>query len=257
MRELIVDPELRDFLEATHPTNDWLESQLIADGGPRDAIVVWKGHDKILDGHRRYEICRKCDLPFRVVEVEVEDMNSAKRWMWENQDGRRNWTTHQRGVALNSLRKVNQQEVSMGANILTAEQAGVSVRTVIRSEVYGKLDKDVRNKIVAGDVQASQKDVSELAALDKTVQRGLVADVEAGEFKSLRVALRGEEDEKPRSPKRTTPAKAGLFGDAERLLGQLKKAVDKCGTQKPAEEYKRIMGLLDTVDSNLRKWQKA
>jgi hypothetical protein len=184
-------------------------------------------------------------------------MNDAKRWMWENQDGRRNWTTHQRAVALNSLRKVNREEVSAGANILTAEQAGVSIRTVIRAKSYDKLDADVRNKIVAGDVQASQKDVAELAALDKAVQRGLVADIEAGEFKNLAVALRGEEDERPQPTKKTTPKKTGLFGDAEKLLGQLKKAVDKCGDQKPAEEYKRIIGLLDAVDSSLRKWQKA
>ena len=39
-----------------------LEANLIADGC-RDPIITWKGF--IIDGHNRYEICRKNRLPFK------------------------------------------------------------------------------------------------------------------------------------------------------------------------------------------------
>ena len=40
-----------------------LRQNLLSEGC-RDALVVWKGHDVLLDGHNRYDICTELGLPF-------------------------------------------------------------------------------------------------------------------------------------------------------------------------------------------------
>ena len=63
--ELTVDCEFRDLIrpllkdEYRH-----LEAALLADGC-REPITVWKGI--IVDGHNRYEICRRLGIPFEFV----------------------------------------------------------------------------------------------------------------------------------------------------------------------------------------------
>lgn len=57
--------------------------------------MTWRG--VLLDGHNRFEICRRRGLPFTTVEVpNVEDRTSAKMWIVENQFGRRNLTPYLR-----------------------------------------------------------------------------------------------------------------------------------------------------------------
>ena len=44
----------------------------------------------LLDGHNRYEICTRLDLPFEIEEMQFDDRNSAMLWIIDNQNGRRN-----------------------------------------------------------------------------------------------------------------------------------------------------------------------
>ncbi len=56
--------------------------------GCRDAILVWNG--VIVDGHNRYEICRKWSIPFPVAEISFESREAAVSWICLNQLSRRN-----------------------------------------------------------------------------------------------------------------------------------------------------------------------
>ena len=49
----------------------------------------------LVDGHNRYEICTRLQIPFDVVEVELEDREAVKDWIDANQLGRRNLTPDQ------------------------------------------------------------------------------------------------------------------------------------------------------------------
>jgi len=48
-----------------------LEDSIIKDGC-RDAVVVWNGC--VVDGHNRYEICQKHNIPFRTTEMNFTAM---------------------------------------------------------------------------------------------------------------------------------------------------------------------------------------
>ncbi len=64
-----------------------LEENLIVDGC-RDPITVWK--DIIVDGHNRYEICMRHQIPFSVMEKDFVCREEAIAWICSNQLGRRN-----------------------------------------------------------------------------------------------------------------------------------------------------------------------
>jgi len=78
-----------------------LERSLLAEGC-RDALVLWG--DVLVDGHNRYEICRKYDIEFKTVQnTGFTSIDDVMLWMIDNQLGRRSVTDFQRGVL--ALRK--------------------------------------------------------------------------------------------------------------------------------------------------------
>lgn len=85
---LQIDPEFQSLIP---PLSDdektQLESNIQADGC-RDPLVVWKG--VLIDGHNRYEICNRHDIPFSTSEKEFESRDDAKEWIIKHQFGRRN-----------------------------------------------------------------------------------------------------------------------------------------------------------------------
>ena len=66
-----------------------LETSLKAKGC-LDPIKVWKGY--IVDGHHRYKICEEKNIPYDVLDMDFEDEWEVKKWMIDNQLGRRNLT---------------------------------------------------------------------------------------------------------------------------------------------------------------------
>jgi len=58
---------------------------------------VWKGHNILVDGHNRYEICTAHGKPFETVEIEFASRDDAMVWIIDNQFSRRNLTPFARG----------------------------------------------------------------------------------------------------------------------------------------------------------------
>lgn len=92
--ELIIDEEFRDAIQPLTPDElTQLESSILA-YGCRDALVTWNGI--IIDGHHRFEICQRHNIPFQTVSMDFVDRDAAKVWMLTNQLGRRNLNDFQR-----------------------------------------------------------------------------------------------------------------------------------------------------------------
>ena len=87
---MIVDAEFKSLIPPlTEEEYELLEQSIIAEGC-RDALVTW--NDTLLDGHNRYEICQKHGIDFDTKGIELENRDSAKIWIIDNQRGRRNLT---------------------------------------------------------------------------------------------------------------------------------------------------------------------
>jgi N6-adenosine-specific RNA methylase IME4/transposase-like protein len=72
-----------------------LEENIVEHGGARDPLVVWneKNATILLDGHNRYEICTRHELPFDIEEKRFATRDDAEDWIDKNQLGRRNLTS--------------------------------------------------------------------------------------------------------------------------------------------------------------------
>src|SRR5258708_5339738 len=66
-----------------------LEQSILAEGC-RDALLVWSGHNILLDGHNRISICRGHHLPFKVRGLEFPERDAARNFVVTTQLGRRN-----------------------------------------------------------------------------------------------------------------------------------------------------------------------
>ena len=95
MKEYRIDPKLNGILpELSKADYKALEQSLLVDGFKGAPIMVWG--DVIVDGHNRYEICKKHNIPYEVKSVEFASEEDAIIWMVRQQLGRRSLTSLQR-----------------------------------------------------------------------------------------------------------------------------------------------------------------
>lgn len=89
MKDLRIDEELRAVIPPLD-TDAYkaLELSLLKDGYKGAPICVWG--DVIVDGHNRYEICTKHNIPFEVQEMEFASKDDVIQWMLQTQIARRN-----------------------------------------------------------------------------------------------------------------------------------------------------------------------
>jgi len=129
-----------------------LESNILRDGCLYP-IVTWE--ETIIDGHNRYSICKKHDLPFKIITMEFANRDEAMDWMDTNQLGRRNIspvdfklalgrrynrTKKNQGGDYTSQEAKDQNDLKLNTAAKLATQHGVSEATVKRA---GKLAEAV------------------------------------------------------------------------------------------------------------------
>jgi len=146
--ELKIHPDLQKHIWPLRREEfNQLEENILAEG-IRDKIIAWRGY--IVDGHNRYLIAQKHNIPYEVEEYEFEDIEAVKDWMDANQLGRRNLTEDQWQISIGRRynrekrqgeRKdlTSRQNVEKWTNQNLADEYGISARTVER---YAQKAKD-------------------------------------------------------------------------------------------------------------------
>ena len=125
--DLTVDPEFRDLIP---PLNEeelkLLEASIVADGC-ESPLIVWNG--VIVDGHNRYAICQKHEIPFAIQEKDFSSRDDAMLWMLRNQLGRRNLNDYQRGEMVLVLKRqlASVAEMKMRAGIRSTDNPGTNL----------------------------------------------------------------------------------------------------------------------------------
>ena len=85
-----IEPEFENLIP--HQTDEQftgLEKQIIKEGC-RDPLVIWAGENILIDGHNRYKICLKHNIPYQTVTMQFDDDNAVKNWIKRNAFNRRN-----------------------------------------------------------------------------------------------------------------------------------------------------------------------
>src|SRR5213592_3627916 len=95
--DIVVNEELKAYIDPlTEEEEEALERSILLEGC-RDALVLWG--DVLVDGHNRYRICRKHDLPFQTVQnTRFRSIEDVHLWMIDQHLGRRSISDFQRGV---------------------------------------------------------------------------------------------------------------------------------------------------------------
>ena len=99
---ITINEELRSFIDPLADIEYAALERSLRLEGCRDALVLW--NDILIDGHNRYAICRKLDIPFKTVQnTSFSSIEDVQLWVIENNLARRSVSDYQRGVL--ALRK--------------------------------------------------------------------------------------------------------------------------------------------------------
>ncbi len=147
----VIDQEIQGLIPPmTEEERSLLEQLLLAEGRCRDALVVWSGHNLLLDGHNRLEICERHSLPYSIEAKEFADRRGAINWVIDNQLGRRNLTEERKAYLRGRRYQETKDRLAAGGDhrngtvpvspSKAAEQLaathGVSERTIYRDAKY-------------------------------------------------------------------------------------------------------------------------
>ena len=198
LMKLKIDPEFKALIPKLRKSEILqLESNLMTDGC-REPIITWNGI--IVDGHNRYELCHRHNIPFKIQEMEFDCREAVMAWICSNQLGRRNISEETRkyliGIQYNTEKIAASKRNARGVNQYTvedqvepideldtteikhktaariADEHHISYATVQKYSNYSRaLDEIAKHeprlvaKILSGNYKISHKNVIELAKL--------------------------------------------------------------------------------------------
>ncbi len=197
-KSITILPELKQFIS---PLDGEAFKQLeenVLTHGCRDALIVWRkgSQDILVDGHHRFEICTQHELPFKVEVMTFADVEEVKRWMIDNQLGRRNLRSDQlsyyRGLKYLAQKqdrggydKVrNRGTKGLETSQLLGDEFGVSDSTIKRDakfatglDLIGKSNPKLRRDILNGEIKVKKSDIQIFAEADPKTRVQNVQDL--------------------------------------------------------------------------------
>lgn len=211
---MIVDNEFKGLIPPLSKEEYTGLEQSIITEGCRESIITW--NDIVIDGHNRYEICTKNNIPYKTLPKVFNSKHEVINWIIENQLGRRNLTPEQKLYLIGKKYKeekkqVGAQEGNKNAqkqreqNVpfedtadRIADQCKVSHMTVKRAEKFAEaVDKiaetagqEVKQKILSREIDLNQKEVIALTEKPKEVQKAIIENLDKGIASSYRDANR-------------------------------------------------------------------
>jgi hypothetical protein len=183
---LQIDAELKNLIPPLSSEEKLQLEANLKEFGCLDPLIVWQGEDILLDGHNRYEICIREQIPYNIVEIDIADREAALSWIANHQLGRRNITpeiaSYLRGKRYLNLRgdridnlKQNSPNgksfLSVDAAKNLAQQYKVTDRTIRNDAQFTaaldtlarSLGDEVKHSILTRNSGLTKKDVFSLA----------------------------------------------------------------------------------------------
>ena len=211
---LKIDEEFKSLIPPLLPDErNQLEENLLQDGC-REPICVW--NKTILDGHNRYEICTRHQIPFKIVHIFLRSREEAIAWICANQLGRRNLTDESRRYLIGKRYKMEQiigAHNAVGTNQYTRKEVRpkmlteplfeesscrtrnrlgkeyrISHATVDKYGIYAnaidslsRVEPELKPKILSGQIKISQENILELSRLPPSDIRLMISELTEGD----------------------------------------------------------------------------
>lgn len=175
MKKIKIDPEFRDYMPVVE--GDDLEELIVRDGC-RDPIILWEGHDILVDGHRRHAICEKHGLGFKVVEEFFASREDVLNFIDELACARRNLSPEE--FSLRRGRIYNRLKQNQGGDRRSSpqnEDLKKSEKSRENSEATGRTAEKLaaKHKVSKATIE---RDGEFASAVDKVKKDGVDLDIE-------------------------------------------------------------------------------
>ena len=150
-----------------------LERSLLSEGC-RDALVLWG--DILVDGHNRYSICQKHEIPFNTMQNRTfKSIEDVHLWMIDNHLGRRSVSDFQRGVL--ALRK---KEIVSARVAQTQSQQSSAEPASADPSAQSEGEPPWTREAVARAARVSSATLGQIEKIQKTAAPELVSAVKSG-----------------------------------------------------------------------------
>jgi len=229
IRILHADGEFERLIPPLSRAERALLEESLKKEGCRDPLVVWAGHNIILDGHNRWAICNLHDIPFRTVDLELPDREAARNWLIQRQFSRRNlspagasYLRGKRYLAEKGTRGGDRKSEAAGSKVQNGplipdqEKSEADTRKRLAAEFrvgIGTIRRDadfavavdtlaancgegIRSLILSGDARLTRQQMTRLVQLAADEQKRLCRECQSG----------GRLPRLPRPPKRILSA---------------------------------------------------
>jgi len=251
---IVINEDLKAYIDPLTPDEyEALERSLLTEGC-RDALVLWG--DTLVDGHNRYGICRKHDIPFTTVQNErFQSMDDVHLWMIEQHLGRRSVSDFQRGVLALRKREILAERrartaASEGADAPPSDLPFDAAGAQPAQGKPAKAPPAETRKDIAREARISSNQVGMIEKIRKEAAPEVVAAVKSGTLSiSAAAAVASLPEEEQRA--------AATAGDAE--LKEAAKRVRESKRkprEKPTDEVKALreqVAELEAENRNLRR----
>lgn len=171
---ITINEELRAYIDPlTEDEYAALERSLLSEGC-RDALVLWG--DLLVDGHNRYGICQKHEIPFNTLQNPAfTSMDDVHLWMIDNHLGRRSVSDFQRGILALRKKEIVSTRVAQ-AQVQRSSNAPDSADAASQPAIEVPLNRDA----IARAARLSSTTLAQIEKIQKTAAPELVSAVKSG-----------------------------------------------------------------------------
>lgn len=169
--ELNVDAEFESLIPPLSADEfQQLEENILSEG-IRDPLVISDGI--LIDGHNRYKIAKKHNLPFNTVKMHFDNRAEIIKWIIKNQFGRRNLSAYERSILALKLKPViaAQAKVNQSTHTQTGYQPLLNPSNAINTRAE-----------IARAAGVSEDTISKVEKIEKTATPEIKAAVKSGEM---------------------------------------------------------------------------
>lgn len=205
--EYKIDEELQQVMpKLSEEEYAELENSLLQDGFKGSPIIIWQ--DIIIDGHNRYEICKKHNIPYEVKKLEFNSKEEVIQWMIRAQLGRRNLSPLQRIKLVETYRPVYEKQAKENKSANGGNKKSESEKSTTPIKPKEKID--VRAKL-ASDAGVSTNTYSKGKKILDSNNTELIRQVENGEktinkaFNEIKEAEKAEKADVPDTDTNNVP----------------------------------------------------
>lgn len=204
--EITILKEIKDFISPLSKEEFHQLEQNIIQQGCKNPLTIWDYNNAhvLIDGHHRYEICKKHNIEFQVEFLKFDSIDAVQVWMVNNQIGRRNLTSDQlsyyRGKKYLLIKKShgghanveNKGNHSITSSKLLSEEFKVGESTIKRDakfaeglEIISKSNPQLKNEILSGEAPFKKGDIQLLSDLDEKTKAKFKVRNEADLFNRI------------------------------------------------------------------------